>query len=198
MRKNLKWLVAAVAAGLLVMIVAIPALAAGSNGASGDVLYPAAQPGFGKGNWQGLGVGHNEAVIELLGMTWEEIHEQRQAGNSLVQIAAARNVTEEALITAIMAGKQSAVQNLVDAGKITRAQADQRLAQMEERVRIAVNRTTFGPPEWSGANNGQNRICNETAMMQKRGQRRNEEKRAGLEGNFTGSGNMVRAGRNAR
>ena len=35
MRRNLKWLIAAIAAGLLVMAIAIPALAAGPNGVNG-------------------------------------------------------------------------------------------------------------------------------------------------------------------
>ena len=55
MRKNLKWLIAAVVAGLLVMAIAIPVLAAGPNSNNGS--NPITQPGCGNGNGKGLGEG---------------------------------------------------------------------------------------------------------------------------------------------
>ena len=124
MRKNLKWLIAAIVAGLLVMAIAIPVFAASPNGANSGTPTPTTQPGYGNGYCGGLGTGTSDAVTNLLGMTQEQIQEERQAGKSLVQIAADKNVTEEALINAIMAQKQEDVQNMVTAGTITQAQAE--------------------------------------------------------------------------
>jgi hypothetical protein len=112
-------------------------------------------------------------------MTPEQIQEQREAGQSLVQIAAGKGITEEALINAVMADKQAAVQKMVEAGTITQSQADQRLARMRERVQLAVNRTAIGPPEWAGANgNGQNG----TGLMRQNGFRGNQENCTGTPG----------------
>jgi hypothetical protein len=181
MRKHLKWWIAAIVAGLLVMAIAIPVFAAGPNGANSGTPTPTIQPGYGNGNCQGSGAGINEAVTNLLGMTQEQIQEQRQSGKSLAQIAAVQGVSEEALINAIMAGKQEAVQNMVTAGTITQTQADQMFTQMRERVQLAVNRTTVGPPEWAGTGRG--------------GQMGNQQNFNGTTGTCTGQGTMMRAGR---
>ncbi len=197
MRKHFKWLIAALVAGALTMAIAIPALASGPGGANSSTPTSTAQPGYGNGRCQGLGTGINEAVTTLLGMTREQIQEQRQAGQSLVQIAVSRTVTEEALVNAIMVGKQEAIQEMLAAGTITQAQADQRLEQMRERVQLAVNRTTVGPPDWAGVN-GQNGVRNGTGMGNQGGPRGNQENCTGTPGTCTGAGKMMRAGRTAR
>jgi hypothetical protein len=186
MNSKMKWLIAGAVAGLMVVAIAMPALAAGPNTSRGASVTPNLQAGY--GNCQGLGLGPDQSVATLLGLTQEQIREQRQAGKSLVQIAATRNVTEAALVDAIMAANQAALQKLVSAGTLTQQQADLRLAQMVERVKLAVNRTTVGPPEWAGANsNG----LNGRGMMRQGGQRGNQV-------NCTGSGQMLRSGRTAR
>jgi hypothetical protein len=191
MNRKLKWLITAGVAALLVIAIAIPAFAAGPNGTNGSTLM--GQAGF--GNCQGLGFGPNEAAAELLGMTQEQIQEQRQAGMSLVQIAATKNISEEALISAIMADKQESIQSLVNAGTITQTQAELRLEQMKERVQLAVNRTTVGPPDWAGANGNRQ---NGTGMMSQSGLRGNQENCTGTPGTCTGVGGMMRSGRTAR
>jgi hypothetical protein len=188
MRKNLKWLIGAAVAGLLVLAIAIPVLAAGPNGANRGTSTQTGQPAYGNGNCQGLGAGINEAVTELLGMTREQVQEQRREGKSLVQIAADKNVTEEALIDAIMAGKQEAVQKLVADGTITQAQADQRLAQMRERVQIAISRIAVGPPDWAGGNgNGQKGTGNGNGRMKQAGPKGDQRN---YNGNY--SGDLIR------
>ena len=147
MNRKLKWLVAGVVGGLLVMAIAIPAMAAGPNG-SGNRSTSAVQTGNCQG--VGLGIGPDQAVLDLLGMTQDQVKELRQSEQSLVQIAATKNITEETLINTILAEKQAEVRALVTAGTITQAQADLQLAQMQERIKLAVNRTTVGPPEWAG------------------------------------------------
>jgi len=182
MRKNLKWLIAAVVAGLLVMAIAIPVLAAGPNSNNGS--NPITQPGCGNGNGKGLGEGISEAVTTLLNMSREEIQERRQAGESLVQIAGSKGISEETLINTILAEKQEALQEMVTAGTITQELANQRLEQMRERVQLAVNRTAVGSPEW--ARTGQ---CGVGGTQQNC---------VGTPGTCTGQGRMMRGGRAGR
>jgi hypothetical protein len=152
MNRKMKWVIGGVAAGLLVMAIAIPALAAGPTSPGGVPTNATERSGY--ANCQGVGFGPDEEVAALLGLTQEQIREQRQAGKSLVQIAEAQDVSEETLVNAIMEEKQTTLQNRVAAGTLTREQADLMLVQMKERVKLAVNRTTVGPPSWAGVNSG--------------------------------------------
>jgi len=184
-----RWKILAISGALAIIMAAVLA---------GTVL--AAGP---QGSWPGCGMGQAggsamDEVSKLLGLTPEQIQEQRQAGKSLVQIAAANNVTEEALIEVIMAEKGNAIQEMVTSGSITQAQADQRLAQMRERVQLAINRTEIGPPGWAPGVNGKPGTGNGTGMMRRGGMRGNQENCTGVPGNCTGAGGMMRAGRAAR
>jgi hypothetical protein len=152
MNKKVKWLIASAVAGLLVIAIAIPVFAAGPNGGNGTTPTPTVQPGY--GNCQGLGIGIDDAVTKLLGMTSAQIAEQRQAGKSLVQIAATKNVTEAALVNAILADRKADLQKLVTAGTLTQAQADQRLEFMKQQIQQNVNRATDGPPSGRGMMGG--------------------------------------------
>jgi hypothetical protein len=192
MNRKLKWLIVAAVAGLLVMAIAIPVMAAGPNGANNRSANTV-QSGY--GSCQGLGLGPDQTVLDLLRMTQAQIQELRQSGQSLVQIAATKNVTEETLITTIMAEKQAAIQKLVSVGTMTQAQADVQLAQMRERVSLAVNRTTVGPPEWAGANGNRQ---NGSGMMGRNGSRGNQANCTGATGTCTGTGGMMRSGRTPR
>lgn len=146
MKKRFKILALAVSiAAVLVLSVGAVALAAGPGG------------GAGKGACVGTGGGQavcSDAVTKLLNMTAEEVQALRQQGQSLVQIAATKGVTEAQLVAAIMAEKTAEVQTRVTAGTLTQAQADLMLQQMEQNTIRAVNRTTVGRPEWAGSGQG--------------------------------------------
>ncbi len=183
-RKLLKvLLISMVLAGVLATVLVVTVAAAGPQG-----------KGTGSGQ---TGSSTIDVVSKLLGLTPEEIQAERQAGKSLVQIAAVKNVTEEALVNAIMADKEVAVQKLVTAGTITQEQADLRLSQMKTRVELAVNRTTVGRPEWAGAGgNTQNGLCNGAgALKQGSNSRGNQNNCIGTSGACTGASKMMRAGR---
>jgi hypothetical protein len=182
MKKMWKVLVISmVIAGVLATVLAVTISAAGPrNNSSGN--------SYGQGGGSVL-----DEVSQLLGLTPEQIKEQRQAGQSLAQIAAARNINEEALVNAILAGRQAAILKLVEAGTLSQDQADQRLALMQERVRLAVNRSAVGPPDWAGNdNNRQNRTGNGKGLMGRGGSRGNQENCTGTQGKCTGNSTQDR------
>ncbi len=134
-----------IVAGLLVIVFAGAALAAGP-------VKPAdtqnvCGPGWG---WGGTNL---DVVSKLLGLTTEQIRTLRQEGKSLVQIAATKGVNEDALVKALLAARNEVIQKKVAAGVLTKEQADLMLKQMEQRMHQAVNRTTTGQPEWAGQGN---------------------------------------------
>jgi hypothetical protein len=108
---------------------------------------------FAQSRGNGFGTGScPAAVTELLGMTPAEIQAQRSEGKSLVQIAAAKGVTEVQLKNAIMAERQTQLQERVTAGTLTQEQVNLMLQSMEQNIEQAINRTTTGRPDWAGIN----------------------------------------------
>ena len=77
-------------------------------------------------------------------MTPEQIATERQAGKSLAQIAAAKNVDKATLIKTILDSRKAGLDQAVKDGRITQAQADQMTAQMTERVTAMVDETAVG------------------------------------------------------
>ena len=129
--------------GLLVVAFGGIALAHGPNNTHGALPDGWEQPEW--GGHYGYGAFCTDAVSELLGLTHEEIQAQRYDGKSLLEVAAAQGVSEDALIEAILAAKQAIVQERVEAGILTQEQADLMLQQMEQRTLEAITRTTVGP-----------------------------------------------------
>jgi hypothetical protein len=142
MGKRTKWLVIGLvlAAIMAIGIGSIAASAAGPTANSNTQTCGGAGGGFRFG-----GAVVDEAVTTLLGMTEDEIQASRQKGQSLVQIAATKDVTEVQLVDAIMAYKTTEVKSRVTAGTLTQEQADLMLQNMEQATTQAVNRTSTGP-----------------------------------------------------
>jgi len=135
------WVVSLVIAAVALATITGAVMAAGPQIRSGiGQCAPAGERGL---SW-GFGWG-DEVITDLLGMTQEEICVERQAGKSLVQIAADNGISEDELIDAIMQASKDALQARVEAGTMTQEQADLRLEQMRERAVTMVNRTTTGP-----------------------------------------------------
>jgi hypothetical protein len=143
----MKMLIAALAVtGLLVVSFAGVALAAGPADADAAGDCPFFGERQGQGGMRGFhGEGTSDAVSGLLGLTAEDIQAQRLEGQSLVEIAAAQGVTEDALVAAIMAVKTEAIQQRVADGTLTQEQATLMLQNMEQATIESVNRTTVGP-----------------------------------------------------
>ncbi len=89
--------------------------------------------------------GDTAAVEALLGMTGDEIRAERLAGKSLAQIAAAKDVTVDTLVSTILDAKEATLAQLVADGELSQEQMDLMLEHMQTQVQIMVERSTTGP-----------------------------------------------------
>ena len=173
-------LLVAVAAGVLVLAFTVAGVGAqaapagqatpgagtlcpmGNAGGSGPFGANGAGAGAGLrgGMMGGAGWGMNGAygdadIATLLGMSASEISTERQAGKSLVELAATKNVGEDTLIQTILADRKAQLDDLVQANRLTQVQADAMLANMQTNVKTMVERTTVGPAGSPRLGNGQ-------------------------------------------
>jgi uncharacterized protein (DUF433 family) len=72
-----------------------------------------------------------DAVTNLLGMTRQEILEQRAAGKTLSQIANEKGVTDQQVIDAMVTAYKARLDEAVKNGRLTQAQADWLLARFK-------------------------------------------------------------------
>jgi hypothetical protein len=162
-----RFIVAAILVGALVALVGGTALAAGPTTPPGQGFGTAADTqATGTCPWGSAGAGsmmrrgapewagQPAEVAALLGMEQEEIQAKRQAGESLVQIADAKNVSEDTLISTILGAKEKILAKLVADGKLTGDQADLMIKNMTDRVKTMVNRTDVGPAFGQGGARG--------------------------------------------
>lgn len=92
---------------------------------------------------KGFGV-ISEAIQKLFGMSREEIQEQRQEGNSLLEIAESKNITAENLIGTMLQAKKDRLEEAVENGYLTQEQANDRLELFEERIEEKINNDNCG------------------------------------------------------
>ncbi|MEI7886935.1 MAG: hypothetical protein WCJ04_06050 [Actinomycetes bacterium] len=104
-----------------------------------------------RGEQGGPGRGHRgpgvEAAATALGMTKDELRTAVQSGQTLAQVAAAKGVDVQVVIDAVKAELSTHLAEAVSSGKMTQAQADQKLAQATERITAMVNN---GRPQRGG------------------------------------------------
>jgi len=110
------------------------------------------------------GHGNSEVVAEALGVTTDELHEARQAGQTLADIAAAQGVSVDVVIQAITTDAETRIAEKVAAGELTQEEADERLAGLDERIAEKVNAT---PGE--GGRRGQRGFRNSEAVAESLG-----------------------------
>jgi len=141
----------------------------------------------------------SEETSELLGLTPEEIEAQRHEGKSLVQIAAAKGVSEATLTETVLAAKREQLQTRVADGSLTQEQADQLLARVRERVSYMLNRTETGPGlGTAGACSGEPGQGTGPGAMRHWGQQGDNGASYGEYGLETGQGQMRHWGRGAK
>lgn len=87
------------------------------------------------------------ALVEALGVTVEELIDARQADQSFADIAADQGVSLDAVVDAIVTQRTERLAEAVAEGRITQEQADERLANLEERVAERLNTAPSERPE---------------------------------------------------
>jgi hypothetical protein len=92
--------------------------------------------GGGRGGHIGQGL---EAAAEELGLSTDEIRTALADGQSLADLAAANGSSADALVAVLVAEATTHLDGHVADGDITQAEADERLADMTERVTAMVN-----------------------------------------------------------
>jgi hypothetical protein len=83
----------------------------------------------------------HEAVAELLGLSVDELRAEREAGNSLAAVAEANGVDPQVLIDTMVADATERINARVDGDNFTQAEADEKLAELPERIEDRVNNT---------------------------------------------------------
>lgn len=79
-----------------------------------------------------------EAAAEALGIPVADLRSELRAGRSMADVARAKGVDPKKVVDALVAAGTKDLASLVAAGKITRAQADERLARLPERAAALV------------------------------------------------------------
>ena len=99
-----------------------------------------------RGELGGRGHGHHrggafdgEVVAGIIGIDAESLREQLRAGSSLAEIAEANGVDPQVVIDALVAEATEHLALAVENGRLTQAEADERLADLTERTTERVN-----------------------------------------------------------
>ncbi len=111
-----------------------------------DTLSEAGIGGPG-GHGGGRGGGHLDlaAAASALGLTEEELRTALEAdGTSLADVAEEHGVPVDALVDALVTAAQEDIAAAVEDGELTQEQADERLADLEERVTERVDSDDLG------------------------------------------------------
>ncbi len=91
--------------------------------------------GYGMGGgWRGGGMNPITALVEITGMSWEEVVTALDAGQSYAAIAEEAGVSLEELVESIITAREAALEEAIEAGYISQEQADYMLEEMEEHL----------------------------------------------------------------
>ncbi len=80
-----------------------------------------------------------ESVATALGITADELRTEVQAGKTIAEIATAKGVAVQTVIDALVTEAKTRIAQAVTDGKLTQAEADTKLAAVEQRVTDMVN-----------------------------------------------------------
>lgn len=124
-------------------------LAAGPKGGMGGPGGPGG--GFGKGHG-GPGL---EAAATALGLTEDELRTELQAGKTIADVAKDKGVELSVVVDALVAEATDRINQQVTDGKITQAEADEKLSTIEERITARLNgEMPDGAPGFGGPGGG--------------------------------------------
>jgi len=93
------------------------------------------------------GFGHLDAAASYFGVTEEVLRTSLQSGKTLAEVAKEKGMSVDGLVAALVADKTKELDAAVTAGRLTKAQRDERVAGLEERLSAFVNgeRPSRGP-----------------------------------------------------
>ena len=119
-----------------------------------EVATTLSEAGLGdRGGHGGHGGGRLDlrAAATALGMTDDELRAALEAdGTSLADVAAEQGVEVDVLVDALVTAAEENIAQAVEDGELTQEQADERLADLEERVTERVNDDSRGPGRGPG------------------------------------------------
>jgi hypothetical protein len=89
-------------------------------------------------------------------MTADELHTALKGGQTLAQVAESKGVNVQVVVDALIASATNHINEKVASGELTQAEADEKLANVTERVTERVNnpRPEGGPRGGQGAKRG--------------------------------------------
>jgi hypothetical protein len=90
--------------------------------------------------------GRFDAAASYIGITDAQLRTELESGKSLADVAKAHGKSVSGLVDALVADAKSKLDEAVAAGRITRAQADDMLSGLEERIANLVNSTGMPGP----------------------------------------------------
>ena len=107
----------------------------------------------GRGGKGGPGM---DVAAQALGMTADELHTALDGGQTLAQVAESKGVNVQVVVDALIASATNHINEKVASGELTQAEADEKLANVTERVTERVNnpRPEGGPRGGQGAKRG--------------------------------------------
>jgi len=98
------------------------------------------------------------AVADLTGLSIDDIRSQRAEGKSLAAIADAKGISEQTVIDKVVAERTAALDQLKADNKITDAQYQSCVSNMQERIKTNIERTAVGPANGNQAGQGMGRM----------------------------------------
>ena len=91
-------------------------------------------------------LGSLDAAADYLGVTEAQIRADLESGKSLAQIARDRSKSVDGLVGALVTAAKERLDAAVTAGRLTRAQADEMLEDLQDRITEVVNAAGLGRP----------------------------------------------------
>jgi hypothetical protein len=91
------------------------------------------------GHDRGGHFGDLDAAASYLGLTEDQLRTQLQSGKTLADVAKAQGKSVDGLTDALVAATKKDLDDAVADGRLTKAQADQILADMKQRITDRVN-----------------------------------------------------------
>lgn len=99
-----------------------------------------------------------KAVADLTGLSTVDVQSQRVEGKSLAAIAEAKGVSEQNVIDKVIAERTATLEQLKADNKITAAQYQSCLDNMQDRVKANIERTTVGAGNGNQCGQGNGRM----------------------------------------